>query len=110
MKQNRKDRNASAILNHDHDRCVYRTKEIASASEIEHRRELLDMLSSAGLEPWECDADKEWYKVNKAEIQIASESDSRLRVPIGNPLFIESNVIKGLKESKKGSFLFHTIK
>lgn len=95
------DRHAHALLNHKHDRLVYNTPEIASKEQLEEHKEIFHNLCDEGIDAWISDADKEWYKINKSEIQIATESNNLLEARTGNPLSEVSNVIQNLDETKQ---------
>ncbi|MBU0717071.1 MAG: HD domain-containing protein [Planctomycetes bacterium] len=101
IKQAKDDRHAAALLRHKHDRLVHRTHEVATPTELSKHEDLFEALKDAGLDPWVGDADKEWYKVDSGQIQIAPKSKSSLEVLTGDQLSKVSNVVQKIPESKQ---------
>jgi len=79
-----------------------KTHEVAKTSDFERIEEIKSILRDKDIEVWIGDADKEWYKINRAEIRIANEGvGSGTNAPRATPLSELSNIVQKINESKQ---------
>ena len=86
-------RHGHAILEHEHDRLVEETREVPSIAEIKLNDRKFKELSSRIPEAWEDSADKEWYKADRTDLQIADGTQHGTTVARAVPLSEISNVV-----------------
>jgi len=93
------DRHGDAILGHRHDRCISETSEVASLDELRHHDELLKRLRDIGIDAWEADVSRSWYKPGPSEVQIGQpQSGESVRKAI--PLAQVSEIAGRIRDSK----------
>lgn len=93
-------RHATAILNHQHDRRVHETSEVAAADQLLEHDVLLKWLRDSGVEAWSADASKSWYKSGSSEVLIA-EGSSQTVFSKGRPLTAVSETAGRIRDSKQ---------
>lgn len=99
VRRHRDDRHSIAILQHRHDREVFRTSEVARSQELARHDELLSRLRGAGIDAWSADASKSWYKTGRAEILIASRPATSLGFRRAKPLTEVSETAGKVRDS-----------
>ncbi|RMF79269.1 MAG: HD domain-containing protein, partial [Planctomycetota bacterium] len=96
-----RDHHCEAILKHKHDRCLRQTHEVAMPQEILEVSENVNKLIKRGIDAWVGSADKEWYKVDGAEIMIAEESANSKPSSSARPLSEVSSVARKIAPSQQ---------
>lgn len=91
---------ARAILNHQHDRQVHTTSEVAKARELIAYEEARTKLKSKGIDSWSADASKSWYKTGSTEILVAEHSSST-EFSRGRPLTQVSKTVERIAASNQ---------
>ncbi len=100
IKAGKAGRHGGAILAHHHDRCVYKTPEVPTPSDIARCAEIEAILREKRLDVWVGDAEKEWY-TTKAEVRIGRSMRSSVVAPQATPLSEVSDVVARIPESKQ---------
>ena len=93
-------RDASAILQHKHDRRVRETSEVATAHDLVAHDRALRGLKENGMDAWSADASKSWYKSGSSEILIATDS-SHANFSRGRPLTQVSETAGKIRDSQQ---------
>lgn len=101
IRKGKSGRHGDAILNHQHDRCIAKTLEVAKPEDIKDHRDKLQLLRDSDIECWQTSADKSWYKVDASEIQVAVDRYSPLGASRSKPLSELSAIVSKITPSNQ---------
>ncbi len=101
IRRGRAGRHGEAILTHAHDRCVYRTPEIAGPKHLLEHHDTLMVLRRAKIPAWSDSAEKSWYKVDSSDVQIAFAERSPERKRKLRPLSQVSAIVAKISPSNQ---------